>query len=199
MTCSINACLRAIAERAVVAFGVGEACHAAVVVFVAQWRCRVSAGILAWLAIGDRVAGLAAVAEQTVIAIGIYGNVVTGVGDLVARVNRTSNSVVAIDVDVRLTTIQRIARFGAVTEQTVIAVGVIGDVVHDKEVLNTGASRPQIEGIREGYRASAKGQILDAEWGRIGKHRTASGIEERYAGNVDISDFTICAGYRNVL
>ena len=121
MTHVFNACLRAIAEPTVVAVGSAEAFHARVIVFVAQRQCRVSAGIAAWLAIGDRVARLAAVAEQIVGAVGVNGRINAFVIHLVAGVVRTNCTVVTQRRRARLTYSVH-AILDSVAESPVVAV-----------------------------------------------------------------------------
>ena len=125
--------LRPIAEDGVVAQGV-------IGIVVARIGCLV-AGIdgavhvviavhgRTGLAILDRVASLSAVAENVVVAEDIIGDVVAGVGGLIAGVSRAAHGVVAIDVRTGLARAGRqVAGFVSVTELTIVAFSVVAAI-----------------------------------------------------------------------
>jgi hypothetical protein len=122
LTQVVNAGFRSVAEQIVVAVCIIDTSCAPVVVFITTQRVR--ARIDAGHTIQYGIAGLGAVAEQTVVTLAVVRCVVASVGILVARVDRAGHPVVAIHRSSRLAHIVNTG-FRSVAEQTVVAVCVI--------------------------------------------------------------------------
>ncbi|MFQ5410121.1 MAG: hypothetical protein ACE5FI_17060, partial [Anaerolineales bacterium] len=107
--------------------------------FVAAQRPRARVGLIETTQ--QHVADFDAVAEQAVVAQGIVGDVITSVGGLVAGIGGTRDGIVAVGRYASRATDSCLARFHAVTEQTIIALGVIGNVIAGVGGLVAGIGR----------------------------------------------------------
>jgi len=77
------------------------------------------------LTVEARVTGLGTVAVLTVVAIGIVGCIVTGIGAFVARIVGTIHTIIAINDCTGLAIKRCVTNLGTVAVLTVIAVGIV--------------------------------------------------------------------------